>query len=331
MSSVAVSRSVSVSVLEDFEDGPLDRKLWDRLLAPSTASVFLTFDWQREWWRAFGSDDEQLLLVLAERDGEPCAIAPLFAANDMLFLVGSRGSDYLDFIGQLDEQLLTSLLDGALRTLGDFAGIGLYHVPRRSRTTSLLPAVAERLRLGLYSEGELSAPYADLTDSTRVRRLTARRGLRKAESRMRREGPLLAREATSGELDEWLELLFAQRAAVWSGGQSWLGSEARSFCHAIVDTGHRAGWLRFAMLEWQGHPAAFEISLAREHGYLSYLGSGDRSIERFSPAAVLQAHSVSAALQSGARRWDFGLGAQPRKLRDASGVVEVANWFLCPE
>jgi CelD/BcsL family acetyltransferase involved in cellulose biosynthesis len=330
MSSVAAGARLKIRVLEDFDDAALDPARWDRLLASATDVVFLTLDWQREWWRAFGSEDAQLLLVLAERDGEPCAIAPMFAAKDMLFLVGSQGSDYLDFIGQLDEPLLTALLDAARRMLGDFAGIGLYQVPRRSRTTSLLPRVAERLGLELYCEGEGSAPFADLTDQHRVARLVARRGVRKAEARMRRAGPLVVRTAATSELDQWLELCFAQHASVWSTREDWQPAEARSFCRAITHVGHAGGWLRFTMLEWQGRPAAFDITLVHGDRHLSYLGSRDTSIDRYSPGAVLQAHVVKAALQAGARRWDFGLGAEPYKLRDASGVVEVANWFLYP-
>ena len=147
---------------------------------------------------------------------------------------------------------------------------------------------------------------------------------------MRREGPLLAREASSGELEEWLELLFAQHSSVWSARESSMSAEARSFCRAIVASGQRDGWLRFSMLQWQGRPAAFEIGLVRGHGYVSYLGSRDRSLERYSPGAVLQAHMVKAAREAGARRWDFGLGEEAYKLRDASGVAEVANWFLYP-
>ncbi|HWX75265.1 MAG TPA: GNAT family N-acetyltransferase, partial [Solirubrobacteraceae bacterium] len=286
--------------------------------------------WQREWWRAFGGPDEQLLIVLAEREGQPCAIAPLFAAKEMLFLVGSDGSDYLDFIGQLDESMLCALLDAARRELPDFAGVGLYHVPRSSPTTALLPGVAERLGLQLHSEGEQNAPYADLSDPERAEHLVSRRSVRKAEARMLREGPLLARAAGERELEQWLEPFFLQHAQLWPAGDGWQRAEARDFCSAIVRAGVHEGWLRFSMLEWRGHLAAFEITLIRGAHHLSYLGSRDTELDRYSPGAVLQAHVVRAALAGGARRWDFGLGEEPYKLRDASGVAAVTNWFLYP-
>ena len=330
MSSVVAGRHVHVRLLEDFEDPGLRAAKWDRLVARSPDVVFMTFAWQREWWRALSSGRERLLLVLAERDGEVCAVAPLFAAKEMLMLVGSDGSDYLDFIGELDELTLAAMLDCARRELPDFAGIGLYHVPRRSRTTALLPAVAERLGLGLYSEGEQTAPYADLADPERVRHLVARRGVRKAESRLRRGGPLTTRCAGEGELDEWLKLFFAQHASVWRQEEGFKRADVHDRAAEGSHVGHREGWLRFAMLESQDHAAAFEITLLRGARHLSYVGSRDVALDRYSPGAVLQAHNVQAAVAEGARRWDFGLGAETYKLRDASGLAEVANWFMYP-
>jgi CelD/BcsL family acetyltransferase involved in cellulose biosynthesis len=84
------------------------------------------------------------------------------------------------------------------------------------------------------------------------------------------------------------------------------------------------------MLEWRERPAAFEIALIRGTRYLSYVGSRERSFDHFSPGAVLQAHVVRAAIEEGAQCWDFGLGEEPYKLQDASGAVDVANWFMYP-
>ncbi len=331
MSNAAADTRLAVRVLEDFEDPTLSRERWESLLASSTDLAFLTRDWQREWWRAFGGD--RLLLVIAERQGEPFAIAPLFALEEMLFLVGSGGSDYLDFIGELDEPTLAAMLDAARRELADFAGVGLYHVPLESKTTRLLPGVAARLGLELQREKGMIAPYADLTDAATVAQLVGRRSVRKEEARMRRAGPLRVRTAAGEELEEWLELFFAQHASRWraAGEEGLERDDARSFCRAIVHSGHEAGWLRFTMLEWRGAPAAFDISLIRGQRQLCYLVSRDTSIRAYSPGRVLQAHVVKGALEAGARCFDYGLGEEEYKLRCASGVTEVANWFLYPQ
>jgi CelD/BcsL family acetyltransferase involved in cellulose biosynthesis len=324
---VATETQIAIRVLNDFDELGGAAGAWNGLLAGSTDVVFLTLEWQREWWRAFG--DEQLLLVVAERDGAPCAIAPLFAAEEMLFLVGSDGSDYLDFIGELDEATLAAMLEAARRELSDCVGVGLYHVPLRSPTTSLLAGVAERMGFKLFREGGMKAPYSVLDDPLRVKQLIARRSLRKAESRMERAGALRFATAAEHELDGWLELLFEQYAARWGDAEA-VGENARSFYDAIVHRGHREGWLNFSMLEWRDAPAAFDITLVRGERHLSYLSSREPTISEHSPGRILQRYVVKAAVDAGARIFDYGLGDEEYKLRDATGVEEVANWFLYP-
>jgi CelD/BcsL family acetyltransferase involved in cellulose biosynthesis len=324
--------TVTARVLDHFEHAALDRDTWDRLVAGSCDLIFMTHDWQREWWAAFSTARERLLVVLAQRDGAPVAIAPLFATKEMLCLVGSDGSDYLDFIGQLDEATLATMLDAARARLPDFAGVALYHLPAASPTTALLAGAAQRLGLQLYSEGDMNAPFADLSDPERVRHLTARRTLRKAQARMRRAGEPSVRVAGEDDLDEWLQLFFAQHDEIWSAkGQPGLRSpQARAFCRAIAHAGTKRGWLRLTMLEWQQSAAAFEITLIGRQHRLSYVGSRDVSLDYYSPGAVLQAHLVADAVAAGARVYDFGLGEEDYKLHDCSGVTRVANWFMYP-
>jgi CelD/BcsL family acetyltransferase involved in cellulose biosynthesis len=320
-----------VRLFDTFEELPVDAASWDRLLAcGSTDVVFLTLEWQRIWWENYRG--ERLLLITADEEGEPTALAPLFVLGDMLFLVGSGDSDYLDFIGDLDEATLAAMLAAACRELPDFAGIRLYHLPVASKTTALLPGVAARLGLELHPEGGMSAPYLDLTDAERVRQVVERRKLRKEENRMRRGGAMRFRSATMEDLDLWLEEFFAQHTARWAaaGEQGLDRSDIRSFCRAIAHTGQARGWLRFTMLEWCDRPAAFDITLTRGSRHLSYLVSRDASLRAYSPGKLLEAHVIKEALGAGARCYDFGLGDEEYKLAHATGVAEVANWALWP-
>jgi CelD/BcsL family acetyltransferase involved in cellulose biosynthesis len=331
MTETAAATDVLIRVLDDLDAPGLDRRRWDALLAAGpTDVVFLTHEWQRLWWEARG--DERLAVVLAERDGEQLALAPLFAVAGSVSLVGSGGSDYLDFIGAPDEALLAAMLGAARDAAPGFSTIELYHVPVESPTTALLPGVASRLGLELHSEEAPGAPYADLADAELVERLTARRSIRKEEARMRRDGPLRVRQATPEELEPLVELFLEQHAARWrpAGEESFERSGAREFVHAVVLAGHRGGWARLTLLEWQGQPAAIDISLIRGSTQLSWLVSRDPAIDEHSPGRVLRAHVVREAVGAGMRRFDFGLGEEEYKLRDASGVTRIANWFLYP-
>jgi CelD/BcsL family acetyltransferase involved in cellulose biosynthesis len=327
----AALTDVRIRVLDDLGAQELDARRWDELLSQSPTDVpFLTLAWQRLWWQARG--DETLMVVVAERDCELCAIAPLFSVEGGVSLVGSGGSDYLDFIGRPDEATLTAMLAAARDAAPGFASIELYHLPFSSPTTAMLPGVAERLGLELEREAAPGAPYADLGDAELVERLTARRSVRKEEARMGRAGELCVREARTEELEPLVELFFAQHAERWTpaGEVSFNREGARELVRTAVLAGHRAGWLRFTLLEWEGSIAAIDISLVRGTTQLSWLVSRDPSIHEYSPGRVLRAQVIATAVDAGIRRFDFGLGEEDYKLRDASGVIELANWFLYP-
>jgi CelD/BcsL family acetyltransferase involved in cellulose biosynthesis len=330
MPNQSLSAAVNVSVVEDIEDLAELADAWEQLLASSSNSVFLTLAWQQEWWRAFGG--ERLLVVVATRDGQPCAIAPLFAEDQMLFFVGSGGSDYLDFIGGPDEQCLTAMLAAAISKLPEFGGIGLYHLRKDSPTSLLLKGVARRLGLELHHEGSMGAPYADLGDPQSVSYLVERAGVRKEESRMRRAGALEIREANESQVQDWLDEFFEQHEARWqAAGKAGINEDsARSFYRAVIPRGLRDGWVHFTTLAWRERPVAFDISFRHGTRQITYLVSRDASIRGYSPGRVLGAQVIGAAVKAGVRIFDFGLGEEQYKLRGATAVAHVSNWLLSP-
>ncbi len=330
MTRTAARADVRIRTCTSFDDPALGADRWDGLLAEGTDVVFLTHAWQRLWWRARAP--ERPLIVLAERAGQPFALAPLYADDGTLLLGGSGGADYLDFLGARDEHVLASMLEAARDEVPGFAGIELYHVPVDSATSALLPGLAARLGLELECEHEMGAPYADLTDADLVERLTSRRSVRKEEARMRRAAALEVRSARAGELDELLELFFRQHAARWRAVDevSFNRASSRELVRDVVHSGVHDGWARMTVLEWHGEQAALDISLLRGATQLSWLVSRDPAIEDFSPGRVLRAHVVRDAVESGMRRLDFGLGEEDYKLRDTSGVTRVADWSMYP-
>lgn len=144
---------------------------------------------------------------------------------------------------------------------------------------------------------------------------------------MRREAPLEIRTASAADLDPWLDQFLAQHEQQWHETDDAVDPR---FLRAIVHDGHGAGWLRFMMLEWNGRPAAFDISLLHGDRYLAYLVSRDTSITRYSPGKVLEGHAVRDACASGARWLDLGLGDEAYKLAHASGSAWVGSWALWP-
>src|SRR5262245_8028196 len=129
---------ISIRVLEGFNDPGFGRADWNALLKQGNSDVvFLTWEWQQAWWESFNRTG--LLLLLAERDGRPIALAPFFAEDGMVYFVGSGGSDYLDFIGDVKSPgVLSALLAAAREQTQGFVGFLLYHILEDSPTCLLL-------------------------------------------------------------------------------------------------------------------------------------------------------------------------------------------------
>ena len=154
--------TATIEALGGFDDPRCEPAVWNALLARGgTDAPFLTWEWQKAWWASF--DRSGLLLIGASRDGDLLAVAPFFAEEGMIYFVGSGGSDYLDFIGDISApEVLDGLLAHAKSRVPDFAGFRFYHVPDASPAAGLLRASALRLDLVMREDGVQSAPATRL-------------------------------------------------------------------------------------------------------------------------------------------------------------------------
>src|SRR5437899_1128121 len=80
----------------------------DLLRRGQTNVVFLTWQFQRAWWDTFAPGD--LLLVAAEREGCIVALAPFYRDEWSICFVGNEVSEWLDFIGAPDDEVVYAIL-----------------------------------------------------------------------------------------------------------------------------------------------------------------------------------------------------------------------------
>jgi CelD/BcsL family acetyltransferase involved in cellulose biosynthesis len=327
----AIAQAVEARVVEGFE--ALMPLMWMRLLAAGdTNEVFLTPEWQNAWWQTFGRG--RLLLIVAERHGEPVAIAPLFADSGMVFFVGSGGSDYLDFVGDIGEpEVLDAILLTAQRCVRDFVGFRFYLVPDQSRTGELLQRAAARLQLRCYDEGELAAPLLSFRE---IKESPAdKKSLRRHERALRRDGRLTIEhtsdiETIIGHLDEF----FQQHIERWqtTGSPSlFLDEQQKDFYRRTAQAGSEAGWLRFTRVLWNERPVAFHFGFSYRGKFLWYKPTFAIDLAKRSPGEVLLRNLLLAATAENCDRFDFGLGDEAFKRRFANQMNYVRTWGLYPE
>jgi CelD/BcsL family acetyltransferase involved in cellulose biosynthesis len=332
-----MNATFTTRVLEGFDDPTFGPTQWDELLAAGNSDVvYLTWHWQRAWWKIFGDGD--LMLIVAERNGEAVALAPLYAHFGIVYFVGtSFESGYLDFIGDIsDPEILDAILDKARARTPNFQQFLFHFVPDASLTGERLEAAANRFGLTCYEENETNGPVLEL----RARPDLALAAVQKKdilyhERLLRRDGRLEIFHLTDGEaILPHLEDFFEQHASRWAVKPevSRPGHQLRrDFVLQLTRQAGTAGWLRFIRIGWNGRPIAFQYGFCYRGRYTREISTFAIDMARHGPGQVLLRQSLLAAMNEGAHTFDFGIGDQPYKYRFASRINRVRTWGIYHE
>lgn len=325
---------ISTRTVSSFEDAAVTPELWSTLLAQGdTRAGIMTWQSQRLWWEEH-QHLGQLALIVAFRDGEPKAIAPMFVVAGMAMNLCPVNT--LDFIGDIsDSALLDAILLAAIRSTGNFVGLRFHFVPDTSRTGRFLQDAAERLGLKAFLEDDQLSPVIDIRGKPEhALACTRKKTMLRRENQLRREGTLEVfhfRDAIN--VLPQLDLFFDQHVGRWSDTATpskFRDVKAReSFRRRTEELAH-AGWLRFSRLDWENRPVAFHRGTCYQGHYKYGRTSYAKEIAEYSPGTVLLRHVLLEAITEGAHTFDFGIGGEAYKYRYATDLVNVQTWGLYP-
>ncbi len=328
--------ALTIHHFRDFSDPGLTPQRWQQTLKRSQYSgVFMSWHWQKAWWDTFGRGE--LLLLGAERDGELVAIAPLFADAEMIFFVGSGGSDYLDFVGDVsDPKVLSELLQAAKSAIPNCLGFRFYHLPDSSASAHYLRSAAASLGLTIFEEDSQQAPVLALAQQPDAAvAATRKKSLLRHENWFRREGDLSVEHLTLGDdIRPHLDAFFEQHISRWAEKDSpslFNDPTQRAFYVRLTEVANDTGWLRFTRIVWRDQPIAFHFGFSYAGCYLWYKPSFDIKLASHSPGEVLLRQLILAAISEAADSFDFGLGDETFKHRFATQINSVSNWGLYPK
>lgn len=324
-----INSKVKYHLLSGFEDPKITPTLWNQLLAEGSSDViFMTWHWQKVWWEVFGRGE--LLIVLAEKDGSPLAIAPLFTGEGMIYFVGSGGSDYLDFIGNIDDAILEGLLLTAINQVPNFIGFIFYHILENSNTLAVLNNIAKRLSWRCTDEGIMESPMLWFKQFPQQGfEATRKKSLLRHESWFERNGGFQTEHLTKAEeILPYLNSFFEQHIARWKVTDYpslFLQSLQCEFYKRLSFLLSETGWLRFTRVMWQGVAVAYHFGFHYSGNFFWYKPSFDIALAKHSPGEVLLRQLLIRAQEEKARLFDFGLGDEPFKKRFATNTRFVKN------
>ena len=328
-------RDITYRLLDTFDAEQFSPAVWNSLLSSgSTDVIFMTWKWQKVWWEVFGRG--KLLIIVAEENYTPIAIAPLFADADMIFFVGSGGSDYLDFIGNIkDEDILWNMLLLAKLQVPGFLGFRFYHLPDASHIITLLTELAKRESLYYCNEGEMPAPVLELKKfPEQAGQAIRKKSLLRHEAWFNRnDGIEIQHFDDNRDILPYLDDFFEQHTKRWEQTPFpglFNDPLQRIFFKRLSEALTATCWLRFTRIVWHGNAVAFHFGVNYKGSFLWYKPSFDITLARHSPGEVLLRQLLLQALHEKAHSFDFGLGDEDFKKRFATSTIKVQTWGLYP-
>lgn len=312
----------------------LDAARWNALAAGSALpSVFLSWQWQTAWVRAFLGSRALQLLAVSEDSGALVGLLPLYeeAAGPLLRIVGGVDvSDYLDLISPAgrEGEIWGALLEHRAARAGEW---DLHGIRAASPTLALLPALAPAHGLGARIEREERCPVLALPTSwdaylgglSGKDRHELRRKMRRLEAELpgARVRSLADPAGWDAAMTEFLRLHRLSRA----GKARFMDETMERFFREALGALAEAGWARLWFLEWEGAPIACFLCL--EHGGAAALyNSGfDPARARLAPGIVLLAHVIRDAIERGIATFDFLRGEEPYKYAFGPTPVDLFN------
>ena len=282
---------------------------------------FQSPDWLLPWCTHYAIDAVHVLAFYADK--QLVGLAPLLVYRErdrrILTLLGSGVSDYQDVLFAPEH---ASRCSAALRQW--------LHSHRDlwdECNFEQLPAGSPLLTLELsllgrsFTRVQARCPVLALSARASLSELIPARvfkNVRHAEQLLARLGDWRVLRAEPNTVKPLMAALIALHAARWTElGEPGLFEEARfaAFQREVAERFLRRGWLKLYALFLDGRPIAALDVFETDARAFYYLGGFDPKFAKSSPGAILLAHAIEAAAQSGVRSFDFLRGAESYKYR----------------
>lgn len=314
------------------------RDEWGRLVDAASASLFMTWDWLRAWWTAYGEGRELRLIQLHDETGALTAIAPFvldrlrtrpagrFRALRLLG-DGSFDSDYLDLLyarGR-ESEVVPAVFD-EIERWRDWDVLLLHEVPDTSPTVAACEALGRQRRYRLHRDEVpcVYSPFDGDWDSFLGRlqsrfRSKVRSLLRAAEA----EGARLEYCTDAATIDDWLDTLFALHTKRWErDGQPGVFGERRKreFYRTIAQRFLANDWLRLSRLVVGDQVVAMQFCFEYRHRTLLLQEGFDPDYPGGNGGNTLRAMVFVDNMRRGIVEYDFLAGVSRHKLNWAGEV-----------
>jgi CelD/BcsL family acetyltransferase involved in cellulose biosynthesis len=305
----------------------------------ATASIFNSWTWQREWWRAYGRG-RSLRVLVARRHNELVGILPLYIQSTRLMgipirvahLLGTGGDTYPDDLGPLLvkglELPVAAALAGAALDMDGVDVLRLADMDSRSHVVSALQLGAEQVQRHAQFELSQQIRYIELprTWNHYLASVSGHRraSIRKVRRRLSASGARFYLWNDIGNIDEAVEQLARLHRMRWEASYrrstAFCSAEYMQIHRAVIASTLKRGWLRMYCLEISGRLVAMLYAYRFRNSIFAMQAGFDPDYARHRVGYGLLGYAIEHAISEGNERFDFLRGEHSYKEQLATGT-----------
>ncbi len=325
---------------------------WNDFLATTRAnSVFLTWEYLANWWKAYGEHYELLAIVARNASDELIGIAPLMTGRGHTFprnsfrhltFIGGLGdslAEYQDFLVEpgFEQEFVATIIRLLLTDLID--DWDLISFPLMRETSSTLPALVQNLPQHGSHVVQFSsrpAPYIELPDSweafIRSKSKNFKKQFQNQWNRLHKRHELEWLEAgTDLDVKSALDVVSELNKSRWgSKGDTFKSKQFNEFHERLATSFAEKEWLYLRLLKIDGMYAAARYDFVYDGKLWNYQNGWLPELGHLSLGKMMIGDCVKWCIDHGYREYDFLAGETAYKKSWATHVrhlitIEVAN------
>ena len=329
--------TMALEVRVECDEGCFELPGWRELLMRDpNRHVFAQPEWNRLWWKEFGSDKDLYILTMYRADAL-VAIVPLYRKLEdgrqvFRFNGGIDLTDYCGPICSLEDrdEVADALVTWLTGTDVSWDEFDAHNMPVPLGFAEFLVDHADRAGFDLRIEQEettavLPLPtdwdeYLEGLDSKErheLRRKRRRLGRDHSDARVR----TATKETLAADLDAFIAM---HRQAEGQKGR-FMGEKIATFFRHIADEFIDSDWLRLDLLEVADRPIAATFSFELDRTFYLYNSAYEPSLARLSPGYILVSYLIEGAIDRGVGQFDFLRGPERYKYQFGARPLPLNN------
>lgn len=322
---------------------------WRRVTEHCTsASVFQTHEWQRTWWKHYGSGS--LYTLVAHAGPKVVSILPLYKSAQRLPFVrplqvirpiGVGGDTSPDYLGQIAvDEYAREAADAFVRHLlehrGDWDVLELTDLPASSPLRAALMSANASGRALSIAEKPTRIQYAELPSTWDLYLHSLTRHARQSVRSVRKKflsvpETRLFRWTDAEHLGNAIDELIRLHVMRWQGRAarySFSSERYNAFHRELMQEFLRAGWLRLYCMELAGEIIGIFYGYCFRETLYHFQGGFDPHYEKASAGQCLMAFAIESAIAEGCTCLDMLRGEHDYKKRWAPLVRETYSYRI---